>query len=451
MGKWSSFAICFMVLAVYSIAAAQQGFYSIHISSHKQQAPADTEVRKLQKQGLDAFVRHMPVKGKGMWYRVFIGKFATPKQASEEMRRLKKMKVSDYFAVKKLSEKAAAAGADAAAAQAKKTAAKAKVRTAEPKPGDYYLFVGFYRDLEPARKAVARLNQALAARGYRAFVTRQKAADGTNYRVYIGTFDTRQQADDIGARWKDQNLLPSFYMPVPTTQDMISGRMPDTAAGASESKAAAGDQPAVAPSTEGAAAQTQKPAGKAKKDKPVAGKRSPAAGIVDSSRFALTLKTGAFSPSDADEFAVADATTLYRVSDDAALQIGVEGMLRFNKHFGLYGNVDSVFIDGVDWYNVSAGPVLTYQASKSVMPYLKAGAVYGNFSWDAPGDFDQDLGWEAGAGVHFMETNFKFGIGFAYRDLSFDFEPPDDPSVIASEDSIDMGGYSLLATFTYFF
>jgi hypothetical protein len=80
---------------------------------------------------------------------------------------------------------------------------------------------------------------------------------------------------------------------------------------------------------------------------------------------------------------------------------------------------------------------------------LKAGAVYGDFSWDAPGEFDPSFGWEVGVGVHFLQSNFKFGIEFAYRDISFDYLPASGSSV--SENPLDMSGYSLLATLSYWF
>ena len=164
------------------------------------------------------------------------------------------------------------------------------------------------------------------------------------------------------------------------------------------------------------------------------------------------LKGGAYFPQNVDKFTVTEGTTLYRISDDAAGQIGIEGVLRFNKIFGLYGSADTVLINGIDWYNFAAGPILTFPAGKSVMPYVKGGGIYSDFSWDdAPGTFDPSFGWEVGAGLNFLESNFKFGIEFAYRNNSLDYKPPVTPPVIATEDSLDLTGFSLVATFSYWF
>jgi cell division septation protein DedD len=432
MRTWLSGSICFLIVAISGIAFAQQSFYAIHISSHRQQAKADTEVQNLKAQGLDAFARYEKVEGKGMWYRIYVGKYASKQEAAYDMNRLRRMKVSKYFAIRKISGEQPATAATGAAAAS-------KARPAAKKPVNYYLFVGFYRDLEPARKEAGRLNAALAAYGYSAFITRETVADGMNYRVYIGTYTGRQQAAASGAELKDKKLLTSFYIPVPTTQDMIAGRMPAAAAGAAAAAAAPGKT----------AAEKDKAAGRKRDKKPAAKITATAAGADDFSRFALMLKGGAFSPQMADKFVVSAGTTTYRISDDPAPQVGIEAAVWFNKIFGLYAGADTVLIDDIDWTNFFAGPVLNLQAGKAVTPYLKAGAVYGDFSWDAPGEFDSSFGWEVGVGVHFLKSNFKFGIEFAYRDLSFDYLPASGTSV--SENPLDMSGYSLLANLSYWF
>ena len=407
------------------IAFAQQTFYSIHISSHRQQAKADAEVKKLATQGLDVFVRHQEVKGKGMWYRVYVGKFGTKQEAAADMNRLRKMNVSKYFAIREL------------------LADKPKAGKVTAKPVDYYLFVGFYNDLDQARKEANRLTNELTSKDYSAFITRQTVADGTNYRVYIGTFAGKQQAEKLGAEWKKGKLLSSFYIPVPKTQDMIKGRMPDAAPAAAA---------VAAPATAAVAVEEKKKAPvKVQKKEPVAEKRMPAAAVDDFSRFALMFKGGAFSPQKTDDFSVTIGPTTYRVSDDPAPQVGVEAIFRFNKTIGLYGTGDTVFIDGVDWYNVAAGPIVTFQSKDSVMAYLKGGAVYGDFSWDAPGKFDSSVGWEGAAGFNFLRSSFKIGVDLAYRSMSFDYKPPGGAVVTPSDNALDLSGFSVMATFSYWF
>ena len=180
-------------------------------------------------------------------------------------------------------------------------------------------------------------------------------------------------------------------------------------------------------------------------------KKKTAADVHDFSRFALMLKGGAFSPQKTDDFSVTIGTTTYRVSDDPAPQFGLEAVLRFNKYLGLYGTGDTVFIDGVDWYNFAAGPIVTIQSNPSVMAYLKGGAVYGDFSWDAPGEFDSSVGWEGAAGFNFLQSKFKIGVDLAYRNMSFDYKPPAGAVVTPSDNSLDLSGFSVMATFSYWF
>ena len=447
MRNWLSGSICLVIVAISGIAFAQQSFYSIHISSHRQQRQADAQVIKLENQGLDAFVRHVEVPGKGMWYRIFIGKYATKKEATAEMKRLQQTKVSKYFAVRRLTGEAAVAAPAAAAAAASQAPAKAKVRPAAKSAG-YYLFVGFYRDLDSARKEVDRLVSVLAPYGDRVLLTQETVSDGKIYRVYIGTYGDRQQAAAAGADLKNKKLLTSFYIPVQKPKDMIEGLMSDTAA------AKAGAATAAAAAAAGAKtkpAEKQKPAGKVRYEKPAPAKRAPAADVTDFSRFTVMLKGGAFSPQDVKNFSVTQGATTYRISDDAAPLIGIEASVRFNKIFGLYLSGDTVLIDNTSWYNISAGPMLTFQTSDTVMPYLKGGAVYSDFSWDAPGEFDSTVGWEAGAGFNFLRTNFKIGIDLSYRGISVDYKPPSGVTVTPTDNSLDLSGFSVMATFSYWF
>ena len=415
MRTWVSGIICVVMLGLCGVAFAQQSFYSIHISSHRQQAKADAEVKKHEAQGLDAFSRYEQVPGKGMWYRIYIGKYATKTEAAADMNRLRQKKVSKYFAIRSISGE-----------KPKKEAAAADQTTE-----NYFLFVGFHRDLQPARKEVSRLTQSLSPYGYRVLLTREKVSEGTNYRVYVGTFASRQQAAAVGTQLKEKKLITSFYIPVPTTQDMLTGLMPAAPKSTSEDKPEAAQK------------------GRAKK--PSAEKKTAAVDRGDFSRFALMFKGGVFSPQKTDTFSVEIGSITYRVSDDAAPQIGVEAVLRFNQTIGLYGGADTVFIDGIDWYNFAAGPILTFQSSESVMPYLKAGAVYGDFSWDAPGEFDSSFGWEGAAGFNFLESNFKLGVEIAYRDMSFDYKPPSGAVVTPSDNSLDLSGFSVMASFSYWF
>ena len=78
--------------------------------------------------------------------------------------------------------------------------------------------------------------------------------------------------------------------------------------------------------------------------------------------------------------------------------------------------------------------------------------MYGDFTFDeAPGEFDSDVGWEAGFGVDFLKSRFKIGFDFLYRDISFDYNSPGIAGVSANESSLDASGFSISGTVSYYF
>ena len=443
MRHWIFGSVCLLAMGLFGTAMAEQYVYSIHISSYRPEQKAATEVKNLNAKGLKAFYRFVRVKGKGDWYRVYVGSYSSANAAKADIARLKQMKISDYFAVAKV-EAGPARAAQAAAPAAQKPAPP-------PKPAgvNYYLFVGVYNDQKPARKEVDRLTKALAADGYTVILTRESKADGTTYRVYIGTFYDRQNAADAGAELTRNKTLTAFYIPVPEPQDMAAGRMaPAAAPKETATKAAAATGKASEP------AQPDQAKTAVKQDK--AAKADAGSAAADFRRFIVTLKAGGFSPQNVDSFLISEidftGTTIYSISDEIAPQLGLEGAVRFNPYIGLYGNVDTVLLEGCSWVNLSGGPQLTFPAGDSLVPYIKGGAVYGIFSWsDAPGDFDPAVGWEAGFGLSFLKSKVKLGIDFNYRDIGFDYNEPSDPNVSATETKLDMTGYSLTGTLSFWF
>jgi opacity protein-like surface antigen len=232
---------------------------------------------------------------------------------------------------------------------------------------------------------------------------------------------------------------------------MVSGLMAEPATAGTAKKPAAAAAPAAAAS-QGRAETGKPPAAEPVAKKPADAKAASQDSAAEFKRFLVMLKAGGYSPQNVDDFQIADIpnATVYSISDDITPQLGVESAIRFNRWIGLYGNFDAVFLDGISWYNLSAGPLLTVQAGEGVMPYLKGGAVYGNFSWsDAPGSFDSSVGWEAGVGINVLKSNIKIGLDFNYRDISFDYEAP--AGVTATEEALDMGGYSLMGTVSFWF
>ena len=76
---------------------AQDTFYTIHVSSYRIQKNAAEKVYRLEKSGFEAFYRYEHVKGKAMWYRVYIGRFGSRNEAKEMAKALRQRKAISHY------------------------------------------------------------------------------------------------------------------------------------------------------------------------------------------------------------------------------------------------------------------------------------------------------------------------------------------------------------------
>lgn len=76
---------------------AQDTFYTIHVSSYRIHKNAIKEVSRLEMSGFEAFYRYEYVKGKAMWYRVYIGRFGSRNKAKEMAKALRQKKAISYY------------------------------------------------------------------------------------------------------------------------------------------------------------------------------------------------------------------------------------------------------------------------------------------------------------------------------------------------------------------
>lgn len=73
---------------------------SIQVSSFRERREAENEVLRLKAHGADAMFRYEKVKGKGMWYRVYVGRFENHRQAQAYAKNLKNRGVITWSWVK---------------------------------------------------------------------------------------------------------------------------------------------------------------------------------------------------------------------------------------------------------------------------------------------------------------------------------------------------------------
>lgn len=89
--------IFFLFMSGLCPAMAEEGYYTIHYTSYKDQGKAASDVGMLVAGGYDAFSARVDVKGKGVWHRVYIGKYATTDKARQAAEEMKKKKIIDKY------------------------------------------------------------------------------------------------------------------------------------------------------------------------------------------------------------------------------------------------------------------------------------------------------------------------------------------------------------------
>ena len=77
---------------------------SVQVASFKELKSAEQEVNRLQTQGLEPFVRQEPVPNKGMWYRIFVGRFAEMENATTFAQRLKDQGIISGFWIRRIEK-----------------------------------------------------------------------------------------------------------------------------------------------------------------------------------------------------------------------------------------------------------------------------------------------------------------------------------------------------------
>jgi tetratricopeptide (TPR) repeat protein len=80
-----TFLLFMQIIAISDVDAGSDYFYSVHGASYREQEQARTHIISMEKMGFTAFSEEVNVPGKGLWYRVYIGKYdhlATAKKAA---------------------------------------------------------------------------------------------------------------------------------------------------------------------------------------------------------------------------------------------------------------------------------------------------------------------------------------------------------------------------------
>ena len=81
-------------------------WFSIQVSALPELTKAENEVSRLREKGYDPYYRFEDTGSKGMWYRVYVGRYPTRKEAQQTAERLIEQRVvKSYLLRKMLAEK----------------------------------------------------------------------------------------------------------------------------------------------------------------------------------------------------------------------------------------------------------------------------------------------------------------------------------------------------------
>ena len=298
------------------------------------------------------------------------------------------------------------------------------------------------------------------------------AGKGNWFRVYVGPFQNRKEAKERGEKLKKEGIISYYRIKqmdqvfAPEEKSHESEDLAKTKQPALEEKPRYTEvpkepvekpiyippekpqQPVATPTVR----QSEKPTQKVdvpKKERTL-GEENMAAGetrtvhLPNESLFSLSLGAGVSRSINTDDFIITEQTSsgtnIYSFSGDTA-QASLEASLRVYEHISLYGRFEYGYETNVSLRFLSGGLKWRFNISDSIFPYFKGGAVYGDFTFDdAPGEFEEDLGWEAGIGLDLLKSRFKIGLDFLYRDIQFNYKDPGIPGVSSTASSIDATG-----------
>ena len=395
---------CFLFLISMSPAYA---FYSIHVSSCQDANNAIEEVNGLQARGFDAFTRYENVPGKGMWHRVYVGRYASAGAASGVARDLKSRGIVSYTSVQSLGD------------QVPITSTSPAQRTSQPAPA-------------PRQTYVAPTPAPTTTPGASYPVVAATPTNGTTAPALSGS-----QPRATGGQYDD--LVTSQPKP-PATETP-----PPAAAQSQAAPPLAGGEPGQPEAAPGAAPAPQ-PEQTYTEPRRVRVREEPP------SSFALGAITGYTFWSNLKNFSVTTSSgTTQKLSDDGAFFFGVQPSFRFDDVWSIEGNISRYFASDVDlWYFGLAGRASLPDADR-VIPYLKAGVGYGALSTTAiSGSFHDGYAWELGLGVEvpFYEY-YSFGLEAMYRSMTFTYDGPSGST--ASSDNLDLSGFTITGRFDYRF
>ncbi len=170
-------------------ARAEKRFYSLQVGAYRNINGAKKVVSELKKLGHRAFFRKENIKNKGRWFRVYIEKYPSKDEACKEGKVLKGLGLISEYAVRLVE----VPGIDPSAQKGDGTAF-------------YFLHVSSFREEAHAEG----LTDSLIGQGQKAFHVAEMVAGEKWFRVYIGEFESEEEARNAGDVLREKGVIQSF-------------------------------------------------------------------------------------------------------------------------------------------------------------------------------------------------------------------------------------------------
>ncbi len=360
---------------------------TIQVASIKQLEKAEQELTRLKSHGLDPFMRHELVGDKGMWYRIYVGRFETRADATTFAQDLKDRGIIAGFWVKRI---------EISIDTAKPSPAKEKVSEAPKTKTD------LEQEKQPPPPAATEIPKTVAPPEEKPSVP-QPPVDEPKIGI-----PEKAQVPPPQAKKEITDILPaddiSEEEPISPEQG-IAAQGPDKAAEVGRFSVGVKSSYFIASKAEDF--------------------------IID--------RTTA-SDSKAWSFKNAKIYTALISNYRLTPKISIEGSIE--KAF--FTKLDLWHLTAGPKYEFKKIRMLTpYARGSLVLGHLAWDEV--------PGDFDNAWGWEGGVGLSFIRSNIQMGLEASYRAIKYGYNRPSGEGVTATGSQLDFSGYALSGTVSYWF
>lgn len=342
--------------------------------------------------------------------------------------------------------------------------------TTGPENQFFYIQVASFKKAGDAEKQVSFLQ----VKGVKSFSVQEEAGrKGKWYRVYLGRYSTAQEAKSRARELVSGRIISSYWIKRKTFRPAgleISRPVPEAAGQDKpvESAHTGGPETPAHPSRPamidtpptGESGKNMEQANTAgylqlaavsEKEKKQGGRPQENDKKWVNGPLSIGFRAGINNTPNADDFYILSGGSVYKweFSENRILAT-LTSTLNLTDSFFLEAGVGRAFDTDLDYWFLSLGPKFYPARFGALSPYVRAGVLWGDLSWDIiPGDFGKSFGFEGGAGLEYVRQRYRLGADISYRSLEFDYEPP--PGVVGSRNSIDFSGFSLMGTLTCFF